>query len=178
MLLAPRLDQKHATGRGNGFVVCYGIPGGGGLLIVAISVQNARPEDYTFARAAHHLAYREVVVSQFGGWDDALQDQFFEAKWRDGNVDILLSDGQPCGFVVVADGGDHLRIMEIVIHPDWQRRGIGTGFLQSVLGRTAERQVPVRLRVLEKNLAIELYKRLGFVEQGRSATHFEFEWTV
>jgi len=141
-----------------------------------ITHRQARPDDRAFCRSTHHLAYHDVVVSQFGPWDEQRQDEFFNAKWSDGNIDILLADAEPCGFAVVADAADHLRVVELVIHPDWQQRGIGTDFLRSIMTRAAHRGVPVRLRVLHKNRAVGLYKRLGFTEHDRSATHFEFEW--
>jgi ribosomal protein S18 acetylase RimI-like enzyme len=139
-------------------------------------VRQAGHEDRAFCRSTHHLAYHDVVVSQFGPWDERRQDEFFNAKWADGNFDIFVADGEPCGFVVVAEASDHLQVVEIVIHPAWQRRGIGTGFLRSMIARAADRGVPVRLRVLHKSRAVELYNRLGFTERGRSATHYELEW--
>ena len=40
--------------------------------------------DTEFARNAHHQAYHDVVVRQFGTWDEALQDKFFDGDWAGG----------------------------------------------------------------------------------------------
>jgi ribosomal protein S18 acetylase RimI-like enzyme len=145
---------------------------------MVVAHRQALSDDRDFCRSTHHLAYHDVVVSQFGPWDERRQDAFFDAKWDEGNIDVLLVDGQPCGFAAVSDQTDHLRVAELVIHPAWQRRGIGSEVLRGVMKRAADRNIPVRLRVLHENLAVGLYERLGFVKRSRSPTHFELEWAA
>lgn len=145
---------------------------------MVIRFRHAHAADREFCRSTHHLAYHDVVELQFGPWDEEQQDGFFDAKWSRGNLDILLVDEQECGFAVIADAADHVEVFELVIHPDWQGRGIGTEVLNSVTGRAANCGVPVRLKVLHRNRSVELYKRLGFIDRDRSQTHFELEWSA
>ena len=91
---------------------------------MVVAYRQALPDDRAFCRSTHHLAYHDVVVSQFGPWDERRQDEFFDAKWNDGNIDILLVDEEPCGFAVVSDEADHLRVVELVIHPKFLRNVI------------------------------------------------------
>ncbi len=39
-----------------------------------ITLRLAGEDDKDFCRRTHHLAYRDVVMRQFGGWDDGQQD--------------------------------------------------------------------------------------------------------
>jgi ribosomal protein S18 acetylase RimI-like enzyme len=131
--------------------------------------------DREFARRAHHDAYRDVVMRQFGAWDEAWQDRRFRASWMPDAHEILLWDGVPCGYLGVDERGDDFYVREIVVRPEFQGRGIGTAILQGVIERARQRGLPVRLQALHRNRAIELYRRLGFREVGRTDTHVLFE---
>ena len=139
------------------------------------SKRPATKDDVEFARRAHHLAYREVVVRQFGEWDEGRQDTFFDTGWTSAQHEILLCDGAPCGYVSVDEFPGYTHVRELVIHPEYQRRGIGTAFLRQVVQQAQARHVPVRLGVLRENRAVEFYRKLGFKEFDRTDTHILME---
>ena len=136
----------------------------------------ATSSDTEFARTTHHAAYRDVVSRQFGAWDEALQDRLFEEKWRPNQFEIVLCDGNPCGFLSIEDRPDHISVSEIVIAPQFQRRGIGSRLFNKEMQRGREAKSPLRLQVLRENRAIELYRRLGFKECGSTETHICMIW--
>ncbi len=136
----------------------------------------ATSSDTEFARTTHHAAYRDVVSRQFGAWDEALQDRLFEEKWRPNQFEIVLRDGNPCGFLSIEDRPDHISVSEIVIAPQFQRRGIGSRLFNKEMQRGREAKSPLRLQVLRENRAIELYRRLGFKECGTTETHICMIW--
>ena len=59
--------------------------------------------DTGFARLAHHEAYREVVVRQFGAWDETVQDRFFSTGWQAARHEIIECDGTPVGYCSIAE---------------------------------------------------------------------------
>lgn len=64
----------------------------------------------------------------------------------------------------------HVAELTIAIHPAWQRRGIGTLLLQSLINWAIESTVieKIQLNVRASNLkAISLYQKIGFQEEGR-----------
>ena len=136
----------------------------------------ATSSDTEFARISHHEAYRDVVSRQFGAWDEVLQDRLFEEKWIPNQFEIVLCDGNPCGFLLVEDHPDHIYISEIVIAPQFQGRGIGSRLLNEEMQRGREAKSSLRLQVLRENRAIELYRRLGFKEYGTTETHIRMVW--
>ena len=143
-----------------------------------LTTRPATDSDAAFARETHHSAYRDVVMAQYGAWDDADQDRYFEDNWREAKFDILLSDDTPCGYAAVEYRADDVHVRELVIHPKWQGRGIGTAFLKQVMESAAQKGLPVRLGTQHRNRALKLYQRLGFREIGRTETHVLLEWQV
>lgn len=141
-----------------------------------VSLTPANDDDTEFARNAHHRAYRGVVVDQFGEWDEARQDKFFELSWANPGFEIAHYDGQPCGYLRIENLPDQVRAHELTILPEFQGRGIGTTLLHEIQGRATQRGVPIRLQVLKANRAAELYERVGFKPVGETDTHTVMEW--
>jgi ribosomal protein S18 acetylase RimI-like enzyme len=67
-------------------------------------------------------------------------------------------------------------LLNIEIAPEFRGRGIGTGLIQDVLIRAAQRLLCVKLQVLKVNLpAQSLYERLGFRVTGETPTHLQMQ---
>jgi GNAT superfamily N-acetyltransferase len=143
---------------------------------VQVTHRPAGEPDTEFARRCHHLAYRDAVERQFGPWDEARQDRFFAAAWRAHRHEILLCDGRPCGYACIEERADDVHVRELVVHPDFQNRGVGTAVPRATIARARARGVPVRLGTFAVNRAADLYRRMGFHETVRTATHILFEW--
>lgn len=128
--------------------------------------------------ALHERCYRDVVVAQFGGWDDTLQRGFFEKKWDPARYAIATVQGLEIGAVAVQRHPDHVFLAELLIDPAFQNRGFGTELLRQIITDAAKDGLPVRLQVLRKNRARCLYERLGFVRTGETDTHILMEKTT
>lgn len=142
-----------------------------------ITKRPATTGDTEFARLIHHRAYREVVILQYGLWEEASQDKFFVAAWSVATHEIILCDDVPCGYLCVEQRKDSIFLREIVIAPEFQGKGIGTSLLEEVIDQAKMRRLKVRLQTHQMNRAAELYLRLGFRESGRTSTHILMEWT-
>lgn len=140
-----------------------------------ITTRAAVHADMEFARSVHHRAYREVVLQQFGLWEEKAQDEFFAKGWSAAPHEIVLCDELPIGYICVEYSERVIHVRELVIDPDGQGQGVGTYILRGVLEHARVRQVPVRLGALHANRAVNLYRRLGFLEYGRTDTHILME---
>ena len=136
--------------------------------------------DREFARRVHHEAYREVVMKQFGEWNEELQDQFFEDGWSKGIVrQIVVIDGVDGGVVqrvIRKSREDELFLSELQLLPQFQRRGIGSVIIRQLQSEAKSRGLPLRLQVLRDNQAQRLYERLGFIVMGETDTVVKMEW--
>lgn len=138
-----------------------------------ISLRPATVADTAFARAVHHAALRDVVTRQFGGWDETLQDSFFEEDWTPERFEIVLFEGVPCGYLRIELHETHIEVHEINIDPGYQQQGIGTRILMDAIAKADELGLPILLQTLHLNKAEHLYSRLGFKEIGRTGTHIK-----
>ncbi len=143
---------------------------------MTIELREARESDREFARRTHHAAYRDVVERQFGPWDEGQQDQFFGNAWDSTKTRVLVCDGVDRGYCVIEHRPGDIHLRELVIHPEHQRRGIGSGLLHRLQAEARAREVPIRLGTFHENRARRLYRRMGFRQIGATETHVLMEW--
>ena len=137
----------------------------------------AGEEDHEFARQVHHTAYRGMVTRQFGEWEEAVQDGFFERTWESLPHHIILDDeSRRCGYCAIRRTESAVILCEIAILPERQGQGIGGQILQSLISEGDEQGLPVKLNVMKSNLrGRQFYERHGFRQVGEIATHFLME---
>lgn len=154
---------------------------GGVSTVVSFTLREADYEtDWSFWRMLHHVAEHDTVVRQFGVWDEPLQDGFARKAWDNvqGERWIVEVDGVPAGFWHVVERESEVYVNNLVIHPDWQKRGIGRALLQQAKARGTALGMDVTLQTLFENTARGLYEKEGFVVEGSSATHWRLRWRV
>jgi ribosomal protein S18 acetylase RimI-like enzyme len=132
-------------------------------------------DDEQFLRRLREQCYREVVIAQFGEWDDDVQRGFFDKKWNPERYQIIETQGTEAGAVAVEQHSDHVFLSGIQISPEHQNRGLGTQVIEDIVQRAHSENLPVRLQVLKSNRAQALYRRLGFREIGQTDTHLMME---
>jgi ribosomal protein S18 acetylase RimI-like enzyme len=145
---------------------------------VHVSKRPATTEDYDLARKWHHEGFRDVVIRQFGTWDEARQDGFFADAWAPEATEIIIADGVECGYCVVELRDNAMHLVDLVISPAYQGLGIGTAILTNLQHQAATMGVPIHLRVLHANRAKELYARRGFRLTGQTETHMLMSWSA
>jgi ribosomal protein S18 acetylase RimI-like enzyme len=141
-----------------------------------LTFRQSTEADFDFARKAHRQAYHDVVVRQFGSWDEALQEEFFKSAWAKTKFEIILCDGVPAGYRDITTKEGKLHIVELVILPEYQGRGIGASIIKEVQDKAAREKTSVRLEALQMNRALNLYRRLGFKDYAKNETHSLLEW--
>jgi ribosomal protein S18 acetylase RimI-like enzyme len=93
---------------------------------------------------------------------------------------IRLNDAYDCSYLIMAADKrvgtikyrvleNTFEIMQIQIHPNFQRQGLGKKVMKKVLDSTTK---TVELTVLKANPAKALYQRLGFVVTGEDDYEF------
>lgn len=122
-------------------------------------------------------SYREVVVRQFGSWDEKFQRDWFHRKWRNERpAKIVTTGNERIGVVVLERRESHDWLDEILIRTDYRGQGIGTSLMMQFIADARIRNRRLRLRVLHENhRAKRFYERLGFVTLETLRHHFLME---
>jgi ribosomal protein S18 acetylase RimI-like enzyme len=116
-----------------------------------------RYEYSPYLRADQVARLRELV-----NWDSRVE----KFKKKLGNTYLCVAcfaNDELIGYVdVVSDGIDDAYIRDLVVHPDYQRRGIGSKLLEMVINRVKSDGIKMINVVFEPRLTA-FYKKASFV---------------
>ncbi|HEX4144618.1 MAG TPA: GNAT family N-acetyltransferase [Pirellulales bacterium] len=141
-------------------------------MAVSYSMRQATHADAAFLFALNRQTMHDYVCQTWGSWDDAFQTKFFAEHFRPAENHMILMDNEPIGLLSVLRSPERHFVRALQVSIGWQRRGIGTAVMQTLLAEARERGVPLELQVLKVNApARRLYGRLGFRATAENATH-------
>ncbi len=139
-----------------------------------LELRQATREDAEFLYRVHKAALREYV-EQTWGWDEAFQRRHFDQHFDPSVRKIISWANTPVGCIAHRVHADAIDLDYIALLPEFQRRGIGTHLIGSVVAEADRAQLPVRLRLLRVNPARLLDERLGFALCGGDAQRHYME---
>lgn len=84
-------------------------------------------------------------------------------------LSVIELDGAPVGRLRIVRFDDRIFLGGIQVHPDHQRKGIGTRLITDLIEESRSARKPLELDVEHANVgARRLYERLGLVRQSES----------
>jgi len=90
---------------------------------------------------------------------------------------VVLLDSKPVGRLWVAPGDGEWKLVDIAVHPNLQRKGIGTVLVQRVQQEAAKARLPLHSCVFRFNPgSLRFHQRLGFSVVREDQTHYYLEW--
>jgi GNAT superfamily N-acetyltransferase len=151
----------------------------------AISLRPEHARDETFLLAVYASTREEELTRT--GWDDATRRQFVEMQFKamrqgyatafpHAEFSIILLDGHPIGRVVINRTDREIRIVDMALLSEHRGKGIGTDLMQTWRREAAQRQKPLRLRVVKRTRPANWYKRIGFVLIDEDGIHDHLEF--
>ncbi|PAD76119.1 hypothetical protein CHH67_12975 [Paenibacillus campinasensis] len=85
--------------------------------------------------------------------------------------------GQPVGKLVTVCGDRELRLIDLIIHPDFQGLGIGTSVVVKLQHEARVRRMPLGLSVQSHNMrAYKWYVKLGFEKVLEHEAYISMHW--
>lgn len=127
-----------------------------------VTLRTATAADAGFACGVVDRTIRIYAEKTFEKWPAAEAHARATGDAAAGRLQIMELGGQPIGIMKVERTDTHIQLHQLFILPEYQRRGIGSELLESLLAKAGEAGLPVRLRVLRVNPAKRLYERHGF----------------
>ncbi|HEV7474900.1 MAG TPA: GNAT family N-acetyltransferase [Pyrinomonadaceae bacterium] len=144
------------------------LPNGGTLTLRPVT-----KEDEPFL-VALYAGTREAELSQ-AEWQDGQRDLFvrwqfdmqrreYDARFPDARYQLIVIDGEPAGRIWVGADDEQIRLLDIALLPQFQRRGAGTILLRDLMKEADDAGKFLRHMVFVLNdNAHRFYERLGFV---------------
>lgn len=103
---------------------------------------------------------RRALIDQ----QHAARETEYRRRFPSAEDQIILVGGVPAGRILVAQGADELRLVDIALVPTLRGHGIGARLIRNLQERARVRRLPLRLSVETSNArALRLYERLGFL---------------
>jgi len=135
------------------------------------TLRSATESDFEFSFEAKRQALGPHVSARWG-WDEAYQIELHSKRWSERPWSIIDLNGEPIGTVSIKRNEEHFQFGEFYLLPAFQRRGIGTHVLRSVLEEADNHALPVKLEYLKWNPVGSLYKRHGFEVVAENEIHY------
>ena len=141
-----------------------------------IIVRPISEADFKFIYEVTKVTMQTYVEQTWGSWIDE------EQRTRTYNSTNLLThqiiqlNSQDIGCLAVERSPSHIQLTKLYILPNFQRCGIGSYLIKQLIDEAKILQIPLRLRVLAVNPAINLYKREGFVIQTQTKERIYMEY--
>jgi orotate phosphoribosyltransferase len=142
-----------------------------------VSYRSATENDIDFLYSLHVATMREYI-DKVWGWNDAYQESLFRENYVPANIQIIMRDGRDIGMLSVEEREEDVFLRTIEIHPNVQRKGIGTLVIKSIVARSLQKNKPVFLQVLKVNPARQLYESLGFSIIEETNTHYKMRTSI
>ena len=91
------------------------------------------------------------------------------------NIKIIVADGKDVGTTCLLEYDDYFQVGLIVIHPDYQNKGIATKILSDYIALANSKKKRIAIKTFKENPAQKLYQRLGFKIYNTDNTHLHLE---
>lgn len=106
---------------------------------------------------------------------NAQRQQYSSAFPAAENTIILIGD-EPIGRTLIHKGAGNYRLVDIVLLPQFRGLGVGTRLIQNLIHDAEAANAVVSLQVRRENVALNLYRRLGFVVNQDDGVYVSMEW--
>jgi GNAT superfamily N-acetyltransferase len=159
----------------------YDLPKGGKLTLRPVT-----KEDDPFLLALYGST-REVELSQvewqegqrevFLRWQFDLQRREYDARFPDARYQVIVIDDELAGRIWVGEDEEQIRLLDIALLPQFQKRGAGTVLLRELMKEAARAGKLLRHMVFVLNdNAHRFYEQLGFVVIEDVGAYKHMEW--
>ena len=117
--------------------------------------------------------YIEIIY----GWDEKIQIEKTK-KELDNHINdmkIIQIDNNDIGITTFYEEDENYVIGLLIIHPDYQNKGIATKILSKYINTAKENKKRIIIKTYKENPAKILYERLGFKIYDNDHTHIYME---
>lgn len=127
-------------------------------------------------REAIYRLYRLVMrglVSRIWGWEEQWQQNDFASHFDPHGISLACQGRTLAGYSQIEHRDGFLFIRMVVVHPEFQRKGIGRKLLGDVIASADMQSKPIGLEVFKiNNAARSFYESDGFKVEGDTPSSY------
>ena len=133
--------------------------------------------DSSRAEELAQVQWQEGQREAFVKWQFDLQRREYDARYPGAEYDLILVDDQPAGRIWIGRDAEEIHLLDIVVLPEFQNRGVGGALLRSLIDEAKQSGSALRHHVFVMNTdALRFYERLGFVVIEEKGAYKQMEW--
>lgn len=151
---------------------------------MAITYRPVAEGDLLFLKRVYRSTREDEL--QLTGWDEAFketfidqqftaQHQYYREAYHDASFQVILLDGKEAGRLYVWESDRQIRIVDIALLPEFRNQGIGSTILRELIAKSETSGKTLCIHVEIYNPALNLYKRLGFIQKDQTGVYFYME---
>ena len=119
-------------------------------------LRKEKPEDEPFLISLYAsireaelagASWTQAQKSTFLKWQFALQRAQYRASYPNADFCIIETEEHPIGRFYVHRGIEEIRLIDVTLLSAWQRRGIGSAYVDALLAEARAADLPVGLHV-------------------------------
>ncbi|VEP12211.1 Acetyltransferase [Hyella patelloides LEGE 07179] len=129
---------------------------------VNFTLRQATIDDAPLFYSVIARTMRDLIIATWGVWDELLVQRESYEDSSSPNAQVIQIGDVSVGVFTVERFPTYIQLEQIYLLPKYQRLGIGTRLLNSLISEASQSQIPVRLRVLAVNSAKMFYEKFGF----------------
>jgi GNAT superfamily N-acetyltransferase len=151
-----------------------------------LTLRPVTPDDEQFLVAVYgstraeelgQVTWQEGQKELFVRWQFDLQRREYDIRFPDSNYELILIDDESAGRIWTGEDEEQIRLLDIALLPQFQKRGAGTVLLRRLIDEAGRANKPLRHMVFVlNNNAHRFYERLGFVVIEDVGAYKHMEW--
>ena len=139
-----------------------------------IAFRSASSEDFEYCRRLYFEGMKDMIRKL--NLNPEAQATGFQEQWVLSEVQIIVLKGTDVGWLQTKTDEDELFLAQIFVDTPFQRRGIGTEVMHTLIAQAEEANKTIALAVVKINPALRLYERLGFQVVDEDNRKFYMRW--
>lgn len=137
-----------------------------------IEFRKCKQNDVSFILELKELGMKWYIEKIYG-WNIEIQKEKTKReieKFKD-TMKIIVVNNQDIGVTNFFEDEGKYHVGLIIVHPDYQGKGIATKIINDYIDFTREKQKEILIKTYKYNPAKKLYEKLGFKQYDEDDTH-------
>jgi len=144
-------------------------------LPAAFTLRQASVDDAPLFYGVIDQTMREFIVTTWGAWSESRVQAESREDSSSPNAQVILIGDVAAGVLLVEKHSTHIQLEQIYLLPEYQRLGIGTALINSLIAEAEQHKIPIRLHVMAVNPAKKFYEQFGFIVTEATSEFFFME---